>query len=95
MNKHIGYRLKMRSNNYSIRKIAGEDEIEIAQNSANDLNPVNNWFRVKLIVNNSNIKVYSENKLVLDITDTDSFLSKAGDICINGESWFDNIYIYK
>ncbi len=93
VNEKIGYKLKMRGERYYIKKVSGNDEVEIADNGGGKA--YNNWYKTKLVVNGSNIKVYDGNRLILDINDNDQFLNKAGDICINGEAWFDDIEIYE
>ncbi|WP_081826559.1 CsgG/HfaB family protein [Persephonella sp. KM09-Lau-8] len=93
INEKVGYKLRMRGERYYIRKVSGNDEVEIADNGGGKA--YNDWYKTKLVVNGNNIKVYDGNKLILDINDNDQFLNKAGDICINGEAWFDNIKIYK
>ncbi|HHG74888.1 MAG TPA: DUF1080 domain-containing protein, partial [Persephonella sp.] len=82
---------------YSIKKVAGNTSIDVASVEVRGVKPVNNWTHIKIIANGSNLKVYGNGRLFIDINDNDPGMDAPGYICFGrtiDEINFDNIKVY-
>ncbi|SNZ06756.1 Curli biogenesis system outer membrane secretion channel CsgG [Persephonella hydrogeniphila] len=97
-NPIIAYRLHLTGcGKFSVDKVAGNSSVQIASVQVKDIKPVNNWTHVKVIMNNSNLKIYANGRLVIDINDNDPGMSTAGYICFGRrleDVHYDNIKVY-
>lgn len=85
----IGYYAK-----FELIKVAGNSQRVIASNKGAE----RWWKKITIIVKDSNIKVFDGNKVMIDITDNDPYMNKAGNIGIGsayGVSLIDNLFVYK
>ncbi len=97
-NPLIAYRVHVSGcGEFSIEKLAGNSSVQIANIKVKDVKPVNNWTHVKIIVNNTNLKVFANNRLVIDINDNDPNMNYAGYVCFERRMEdvnYDNIRVY-
>ncbi|WP_456465867.1 CsgG/HfaB family protein [Persephonella sp.] len=97
-NPLIAYRVHVSGcGEFSIEKLAGNSSVQIANIKVKDIKPINNWTHVKIIVNNANLKVYANNRLVIDINDNDPNMNYAGYVCFERrieDVNYDNIKVY-
>jgi len=97
-NPLIAYRVHVTGcGEFSIDKLAGNSSVQIANIKVKDIKPINNWTHMKIIVNNANLKVYANDRLVIDINDNDPNMNYAGYICFErrfNDVNYDNIKVY-
>jgi curli biogenesis system outer membrane secretion channel CsgG len=97
-NPVIAYRIHLTGcGEFSVDKVAGNSSVQIASIKVKDVKPVNNWTHVKIVLNNSNLKVYANGRLVIDINDNDPGMDAAGYVCFERrleDVNYDNIKIY-
>jgi len=97
-NPFVGYLVSAFAHNgeVNLEKVAGDIKIKVAQNNIQPNN--SKWHTIKIVANNSHIKVFMDDKLAIDINDNDNSLQKAGFICLEGsccDSYFDNIQVFE
>ena len=82
---------------FSIKKVAGNTSVDIANVEVKGVKPVNNWTHIKIIAKGPNLKVYGNGRLFIDINDDDPGMNASGYICFERELEdinFDNIKVY-
>ncbi len=94
----IAYKIEINQIGYAnVKKVAGNTEVKIGENTVKGVEPINGWTHVKIVLKDGNIKVYANNTPIIDIVDNDKGMQKAGYFCIEAgpEFYTDNIKVYQ